>query len=155
MSDELHIFFAHPDPSSVREAMSVELVLKLEATSAAVHETNRLYNGVHGDHSVPPWSEAPSWMKSSVFNGVVGALAGNTPAMSHESWVRQRARDGWKHGLEKNYAMKTHPCMVPYDELPEQQRRKDHIFVEGARVFGWSIGLPVLPAKFDSDLASE
>ena len=30
----------------------------------------------------------------------------------------------------KDETRKTHPCLVPYEQLPEEQRRKDAIFID-------------------------
>ena len=36
---------------------------------------------------------------------------------------------GWKYGPEKDPQAKTHPCIVPYDKLPDEQRDKSRLFV--------------------------
>lgn len=36
---------------------------------------------------------------------------------------------GWKHGVKKDAKKKEHPCMIPYDDLPLDQRVKDALFV--------------------------
>lgn len=48
-------------------------------------------------------------------------LARNT----HENWSRQRLRDGWVYGPERSDARKEHPCLVPYEELPESEKQYD------------------------------
>ena len=40
----------------------------------------------------------------------------------HEVWAAGRLADGWTFGPERNDKKKTHPCMVPYKELPESER---------------------------------
>jgi hypothetical protein len=35
---------------------------------------------------------------------------------------------GWHYGEVKDAEAKTHPCMVAYEELPFEQRVKDHVF---------------------------
>jgi hypothetical protein len=37
--------------------------------------------------------------------------------------------DGWRYGEAKDEGAKTHPCPVPFAELPEDQQRKDALFV--------------------------
>ena len=51
-----------------------------------------------------------------------------TPQDSHASWLKQKEEDGWKYGPVKNAETKEHPCFVPYEELPVEQRSKDYIF---------------------------
>lgn len=94
------------------------------------HEVNRLYCQLFmNDFSQPTWDEAPDWQKESAFNGVEFHLVSNrTPQESHESWMKQKVEDGWKYGEVKDPEKKEHPCMVPYDDLPEEQKIKDSLF---------------------------
>lgn len=48
-------------------------------------------------------------------------LARNT----HEVWAAGRVRDGWRYGPERNDAEKLHPCLVPYEMLPESEKEYD------------------------------
>ena len=43
----------------------------------------------------------------------------------HDVWAATRIAQGWTYGLERNDAEKTHPCLVPYDELPEEEKVYD------------------------------
>lgn len=43
----------------------------------------------------------------------------------HESWASKRIIEGWKYGKERNDKLKTHPCLVPYSELPEHEKDYD------------------------------
>ena len=36
--------------------------------------------------------------------------------------------DGWVYGIVKDPESKTHPCLVPYQDLPAEQRIKDSLF---------------------------
>ncbi len=48
-------------------------------------------------------------------------LARNT----HEVWADGRIRDGWTYGKERDDAQKKHPCLIPYEELPESEKEYD------------------------------
>lgn len=43
----------------------------------------------------------------------------------HEVWSANRRADGWSYGPVRNDEKKQHPCMVPYDELPEREKDYD------------------------------
>ena len=43
----------------------------------------------------------------------------------HEVWAQSRLDQGWTYGDERSDALKTHPCLVPYDELPEVEKAYD------------------------------
>jgi hypothetical protein len=45
------------------------------------------------------------------------------------SWLAEKTKTGWKYGPEKDPEKKEHPCFVPYDQLPAEQKMKDHIFL--------------------------
>ena len=36
-----------------------------------------------------------------------------------------RIAQGWRFGPERNDARKEHPCLIPYEELPEEERTYD------------------------------
>ena len=44
---------------------------------------------------------------------------------SHDVWARQRIKDGWRLGAKRDDAKKEHPCLVPYEELPESEKQYD------------------------------
>lgn len=43
----------------------------------------------------------------------------------HEVWSAGRIKDGWTYGQTRNDSLKTHPCLVPYEELSESEREYD------------------------------
>ena len=44
---------------------------------------------------------------------------------THEVWSVGRIRDGWTYGELRDDENKTHPCLVPYEELPESEKEYD------------------------------
>lgn len=94
------------------------------------HEANRIYCSSIGDYTQQDWVGAPQWQKDSAIAGVrmhvENPLA--TPADSHASWMAHKEADGWRWGPVKDEVAKTHHCMVPYDELPIEQRIKDTVY---------------------------
>ncbi|MFD5208394.1 MULTISPECIES: RyR domain-containing protein [Streptomyces griseus group] len=93
------------------------------------HDANRAWQIATGDPAVsPPWDEAPEWQRESAIDGVRQAQNGATAEQLHQSWCDFKTADGWVHGPAKDEAEKTHPCLVPYSELPAEQLRKDDLF---------------------------
>ena len=43
----------------------------------------------------------------------------------HEVWAAQRIKEGWKYGKERDSFKKTTPCLVPYEDLPEEEKEYD------------------------------
>ena len=43
----------------------------------------------------------------------------------HEVWAESRINQGWTYGEKRNDELKTHPCLIPYEELPEVEKDYD------------------------------
>lgn len=43
----------------------------------------------------------------------------------HEVWAQTRISQGWSFGEERNDAAQKHPCLVPYEELSEEEKEYD------------------------------
>lgn len=105
--------------------------MTVEQIAEVCHETNRAYCTTLGDNSQPPWAEAPEWQRMSAVNGVRFHLDNPDakPSHSHESWLAEKEANGWKYGPLKDPDKKEHPCFVPYEELPAEQKAKDALFI--------------------------
>jgi len=44
---------------------------------------------------------------------------------THEVWAVQRIAEGWQYGAERNDAEKSHPCLVAYEDLSENEKAYD------------------------------
>lgn len=104
--------------------------MKIALLASLAHGMNVAYCASIGDHSHMPWEETPEELKKSLEYGVKLHLENpdTTPEQSHESWLKQKEVDGWIYGEEKNLEKKTHPCILPYDQLPAEQKTKDSLF---------------------------
>lgn len=101
------------------------------ATAAkTAHEVNRAYCASIGDGTQLRWEEAPAWQVESCVAGVEAIVKNPdiTPEQSHEGWLARKKEEGWIYGEKKDVEKKTHPCMVPYADLPSEQRAKDRLF---------------------------
>lgn len=102
----------------------------VEQIARTAHEVNRAYCSAIGDDSQPAWEDAPQWQKDSAINGVkfhmLNPDAG--PDHSHVEWLKEKQDSGWKYGPVKDAEKKEHPCFVPYDQLPTEQKAKDYLF---------------------------
>lgn len=94
------------------------------------HEANKAYCESIGDTSQRSWDDAEQWQQDSAISGVSFKLANprSTAEELHAAWVRDKQADGWVYGPVKDPAKKEHPCIVPYGDLPEEQRVKDSLF---------------------------
>jgi len=103
--------------------------MKIDDIARVAHEANRAYCVTLGDLSQLPWDGAPDWQRASAIEGVKGVMEyGVDPRRQHNQWLAKKEADGWKYGTVKDAEAKTHPCLVPYDELPYDQQFKDALF---------------------------
>lgn len=43
----------------------------------------------------------------------------------HDVWAQGRIAEGWTYGGQRDDKQKTHPCLVPYEALPDAERKYD------------------------------
>ena len=48
-----------------------------------------------------------------------------TPEESHNNWMRMKTEQGWIYGEVKDFEKKTHPDLIPFNELPIIEQKKD------------------------------
>ncbi|MEQ9507052.1 MAG: RyR domain-containing protein [Hyphomonas sp.] len=108
---------------------------QLDAIARTVHEALRAWAAAHGQYDIPPWYEAEPWMHDSTRDSVRHALESDAPSgrSQHENWLDKKRQAGWQYGPVKDAEAKTHPLMVPYDDLPDWERRKDALIIALAR----------------------
>lgn len=100
------------------------------AIARVCHEANRAYCQSLGDFSQASWDIASGWQRESAISGVK-FLQENPEApagLVHDQWVLEKREHGWLYGEVKDEAEKTHPCLVPFIELPPEQQAKDKLF---------------------------
>ena len=70
---------------------------------------------------IPKPAQTDDIVLSEELNGLVEAMAKNV----HDVWAESRISQGWTYGPERNDALKHHPCLVPYEDLPEVEKAYD------------------------------
>jgi voltage-gated potassium channel Kch len=106
-----------------------------------------------GPPALVPWDELPEDLKSAnrrFADGIGAKLAATgctlVPApliasgdgfafsdreleelarLEHDRWLRDKEREGFRYGPERDDARRIHPLMVSWEELPEDEREKD------------------------------
>lgn len=101
-----------------------------EQIACVCHEVNRAYCQAIGDNTQLAWPDAADWQRESAIKGVEYAIANPDGPVSaqHDAWLADKAADGWKFGPVKDADKKEHPCCVPYEQLPVEQKAKDYLF---------------------------
>src|SRR5688500_13493368 len=55
----------------------------------------------------------------------MAALTERLAENAHDLWAKERKAQGWTWGPERNDAEKRHPSLIPYSELPENEKKFD------------------------------
>lgn len=98
--------------------------------ASVCHEANKMYCISIGDFTQPHWEGVPRWRQLLIMSGVQLHLdhPDVTPEQSHRNWMVEMHEAGWAYGPQKIEEAKLHPCMVPYADLPDEQKVKDLLF---------------------------
>jgi hypothetical protein len=100
-------------------------VRKINSFTAAiiVHMINNRVCALNGEQQIQ-FEDMPEYMR----DGLVQALEDDlSPEDGHVAWMKNRLENGWTLGPVKDIEKKTSPCLIPYSELPYEQRVKDAI----------------------------
>jgi hypothetical protein len=105
----------------------------VERRAIFVYEAARLQAIAVDAPIVPePWSEREEPFKAQ-FRDVIEMMCGpdrkSSPEELHDDWVRAYEAMGWRYGPVRDREAKTHPDMVPFDELEQREQDKDAVFV--------------------------
>lgn len=65
----------------------------------------------------------------------------------HEVWAAGRIAQGWSYGPERSDERLEHPCLLPYDELPESEREYDRATAVGTLRLILSLGFDIVRKK--------
>jgi hypothetical protein len=93
-----------------------------------VHAVNVVYQEIEDDVAPSSYrleNESPD-KQASVVSGVRRLRMGMSLEQDHAAWCEDMTAMGFVHGEKKDPSAvpPTHPCLVPWDDLPESQKRK-------------------------------
>ena len=78
------------------------------------------------------YNPTPRDLNSVELPGDLAELVEDLAEFNHDTWARNRMNDGWTFGPTRNDELKQHPCLVPYSELPENEKKYDRDTSVGA-----------------------
>jgi hypothetical protein len=109
--------------------MGQDLKYTEEDIAYVAHEANRAMQSLHGD-DVPslPWVWEGRALRNTAIAGVRRVLDGISPEENHEQWCIDKLKQGWSYGPVKDIDAKTHPCIVHWEKLPQEERAKVRVF---------------------------
>lgn len=81
----------------------------------------------------------------------LAALLERLAENAHDVWAVGRLREGWKYGPQREDQAKLHPCLVPYQDLPESEKEYDRRAasetLKAVLALGYRIEGPEEPAR--------
>lgn len=79
-----------------------------------------------------PWDQRDEAFQDQ-FVDVVAMMCGpdrkTSPEELHDDWVKAYEKMGWRYGPVRDVEAKTHPDLVPFEELGDLEQSKDAIFI--------------------------
>lgn len=104
-----------------------------ERRAVFVYEVARMAAAAADAPIIPePWSQRDEAFRNQfllVIDMMCGPDRKTSPEELHEDWVKAYEVMGWRYGETRDVEAKTHPDMVPFDELGQLEQDKDSVFV--------------------------
>jgi RyR domain len=104
-----------------------------ERRAIFVYEGARLQAAAMNAPVIPePWWEREEAFREQflpVIEQQMGPGRSDSPEMLHEQWRESYENMGWQYGEVRDPEKKTHPDMVPFDQLGFAEQIKDEVFV--------------------------
>jgi ryanodine receptor 2 len=91
---------------------------------AKSNRKNKVRNKEMTDYTPQPLNTSMIQLTEDV-EGLIEQLAEN----AHETWAKKRMKEGWVFGEKRDDKKKHHPCLIPYNELPESEKEYDRSVV--------------------------
>jgi hypothetical protein len=119
-----------------------------EARAIFVYEGARL-QAIAVDAPIVPevWTEREAPFREQFLNVIerqCGPDRSASPEGLHDDWVRAYKAMGWRYGPVRDREAKTHPDMVPFDQLEQREQDKDAVFIALCEIARQWIGSPSL-----------
>jgi hypothetical protein len=67
----------------------------------------------------------------------------------HDTWAQRRMEKGWTYGPDRDDEAKTHPCLVPYEDLPEDEKDYDRKTALETLRATMKLGYRIVPTEGD------
>lgn len=107
--------------------------MKVQKIAEVIYEATRL-EAEWSERSIVPerWNERDEKFRNQFVDIISKYLSDDTlptPEEAHDSWMKAYEEMGWKYGEVRDAELKTHPDMLPFNELPKDEKDKEAIFL--------------------------
>ena len=94
-----------------------------------------------------PYKPTPIETSSIILPAELSALTERLAENAHDLWAEQRLAQGWSYGTQRNDEQKQHPCLVPYNQLPDSEKEYDRLAALGTLKAILQLGYRIVPPK--------
>lgn len=77
------------------------------------------------DERITSYQPKPEDMDDIIISDELLDLQETIARNVHEMWAYSRMSQGWHYGPQRDDTQRTHPCLVPYDMLSEEEKDYD------------------------------
>lgn len=104
--------------------------LTIEDVARIAYDANRRLNIVAGNVDYPTWDDVAPEDRLMFLEGVRGQWANpnRSAKQVHDYWMDDRIANGWKYGETRDFHLKTHPSLIPFEEISVLEQVKDTLF---------------------------
>lgn len=104
-------------------------MIRIKDIARVCYEANRALQVVQGSpYPNVGWMLTHHAQREAAIEQVKAVIEGRSAEQVHQAWMDDQIADGWTHGAEVSGLAKTHPCLVPYDDLGSDQKVRDRVF---------------------------
>lgn len=105
----------------------------MEEIASYIYEATRI-EAIWSKRPIVPeeWGKRDDAFKKQFINVVADYLNADklpSPEEAHNSWMEAYFNMGWRYGEKRDAEKKTHPDLVPYEQLEQAEKDKDAIFL--------------------------
>jgi hypothetical protein len=106
---------------------------------------------------VPPLDYRPEPVETSgiELDPTIEPLVERLARNAHDIWARERLAQGWIYGPRRDDNRKHHPCLVPYEQLPESEKDYDRHIALGTLKAITALGYRLTPVSEETGGASQ
>ena len=128
--NELNAIYTSPKMTALYVPKPDETV---ESKAIAIYEATRVEAAWSNRPIVPePWADRDGKFRKQfvdIIDKYLNLDVLPTPEEAHNSWMQSYFDMGWEYGETRDTVAKTHPDLLPFNELSQAERDKDAIFL--------------------------
>ena len=111
---------------------SLDHTIFLYRVAMEAHKANNELRITNGEESLGSFTDQPLDIVTINMESIYAAL--HNPNLTakdmHDTWMDNKAKDGWVYGDVKDADAKTHPLMIPFEQMNDIDKMKDQIFID-------------------------